>query len=212
MNNIVIIILIVGILSWGYSIWQSSKRKKNLKRIAENMGFNFRSGSWLPKEYRKVVSTFLKLSFLTRIQNIISKDFEKYKLSIFDYNVFGNDETLFVFTSDETKYPHFDLYPNNFNNKCNIPIDSKRFSFPTYPIFSEKYLLNGKDETAIKIFFNNKLLTYLAETEGFAISGRGNHLLIGNQNYQLVPPDEIYEQIDIRKKVYKYFWDAACKI
>ena len=210
MDNKIIYILILAILSCGVLFWQRLKRRRFLHKMAENIGYEFHSSRWLPKEYREAKFAALKGNILPRAHNFFHKNFGEYQLSIFDYKTSRhNNDTCFLFSSPSINFPSFELYPNNINNKLNIPIfNTKRFSISQNPQFAKKYLLNGKDESAIRAFFNDDLIAHLLESEGLVIEGRGNSLLMFYEDI-FVTPDKITQHIKNMMKIYKHFWDAT---
>lgn len=60
----------------------------------------------------------------------------------------------------------------------------KDINFSNYPVFSKEYYLTGANETLVREFFTDELITFLEQNKGYYIEAKNNSLMI-------------YKQIDI---------------
>jgi hypothetical protein len=136
-------------------------------------------------------------------------------LTLFDYQYttgYGktsstSQQTITRIQSPLLNLPTFLLFPETFFSKMGKMFGGTDINFPESPAFSEKYILRGGDETAIRAIFNPAVREALTPLQRLTIEGGGNLLFIFRAGRRL-KPDEFAPRIDEDKRILALFFEA----
>ena len=99
-------------------------------------------------------------------------------------------QTMYVLTSNHLALPEFHLRPEGISEKVLPEFSRVDIDFLERPVFSDRYLLYGKDETAIRRLFSLQNLDFFEKNQNLCIFGRGNCLFL-HQSKTLSSPQQI---------------------
>lgn len=86
---------------------------------------------------------------------------------------------------DETELPVFTLEPEGLMDRLAGIVGWDDIDFQDHPGFSERFLLKGKDETAIRAIFDPAIIRHIMSQPHFALESDGRRLLIYRHDGQL---------------------------
>ena len=117
-------------------------------------------------------------------------------VSIFDYRysiVSGNDnrrtreQTVVGFELAGAALPAFALRPETVWNRMGTWLGSQDIDFESAPDFSSRYVLQGKDEAAVRGLFTERALAFYAARPGLCTEGSGDRLLVYRADKRVKP-------------------------
>lgn len=91
--------------------------------------------------------------------------------------------------------PEFNLEPETLLTKAGEKLGASRkdIDFEEAPVFSDNYYLYGKDESAIRNFFNMNVIHSFERNKGFHVYASGKNILVFVQR---TGADKVYEFIE----------------
>ncbi|NQV32947.1 MAG: hypothetical protein HQ515_09645 [Phycisphaeraceae bacterium] len=133
-------------------------------------------------------------------------------LSIFDYRYTvggGKNQTAYKFTMvmTETSCPVFQLYKEGLFQKIADKFSKKDIDFEGYPIFSDKYVLKGDDEQAVRTQFSPDVLLFF-ENNDWCGESNGNQIVFW-KHYRRIKPERMNEFLNEVKSCFKLFVKSA---
>lgn len=131
-------------------------------------------------------------------ENILAKYTEYGKLEISDITVSHGagiaqeDTVMTVIMVNELEgtIPNFSLEPERLWTKISEMAFGKDIDFKDHQTFSSKYYLRGKDEEAIRKFFNDNLLSFLENNPMVHMESHRNKLLV-YEKHDCLSPEEV---------------------
>lgn len=129
-------------------------------------------------------------------------------LMIFDYRYTvggGKNQHTYQFTlaMTETNLPVFQLYKEGLFQKIADKFSKADIDFEGYPIFSDKYVLKGDDEQAVRNLFSPEVLLHFENAEWCAESN-GSQLVFWKHNKR-IKPEHMNEFLNAVKPSFKLF-------
>lgn len=212
---LVFIVVIVAIIK--YAKKMEKERSESIERIAQNMGFQFESNPTV--DYLKKYSNFqlFNSGHSKKIRNLmfidgISTSAATEKKEIFGYQYrTGNGKhsstymfTIVSFRFSEHKFTDFDLRPEHIFHKIGGVFGYQDIDIDSDPEFSKIYLLQGRNEKAIRNIFTPKICEILVEQKPLCIESRDNTMIF-YQQYNRLAPEEIHPFYDEARKIYDEF-------
>jgi MFS superfamily sulfate permease-like transporter len=178
---------------------KESKRDRLLKEYTLKHGWAYNPGSQRPRRWKTYPSFREKL--VRHENNIITANILGTETTIAD--VLVKSGAMFTGNIDEftalhiplNGVPEFTLEKENIIHRLMEGTGIQDIDFDTHPQFSQHYLLHGSNEDAIRMFFNDDLLTYLEGHDGFHVEGNHTGMIVYTQNKQL-NPKEIHDLVD----------------
>lgn len=159
------------------------ERNEGLFRVAGEMGLSFSPEG--ESELRHHLLYFRQLFGRgASISNMIHGRIGSVDIMIFD-NLHTRSSVV-LFYLDDLHLPAFTLRPINLHDR----LARRRIKFDTHPQFSNRFVLNGEDEDAVRTFFNAKVLSQLESMPDISIEGIGPKLIYFRRGYH-VSPDEV---------------------
>jgi hypothetical protein len=133
-------------------------------------------------------------------ENILSKYTDYGKVEISDITltegagIAQDDTRMTVFHVSELEFqiPDFALEPEGLFTALSEISFGKDINFSGHPVFSQKYYLRGDNESDVRIFFEEAILSFLEGHEEMHIESHRNKLLIYKKR-DLLQPEEIAE-------------------
>lgn len=171
-----------------------------MSKIAFDLGMEFHQrDQWSMLSLLKGFQLF-RQGRARRITNIMHQrdEFLNVETYIFDYySVRGRgkhrkatNQTVFFIQSKSLGLPEFLMKPENFFHKIGAYLGMQDIDFEEFPVFSENYLLKGKDEDYIRATMNEEVLRFFSVEKDWSLEGV-NYFLIFYQKKRLIPPQKI---------------------
>lgn len=178
--------IIFGSIAGGLSIvcvviWlvhqHEKKRTEAMRSVAEEIGLSFsatKDESLLAK--LQAFSLFNK-GHSRKMKNVMKAETELAQLTIFDYQYTTgsgnhsrtNHHTVVAMESESLSMPEFTLRPEGFFDKVGATLGFQDINFDEHPEFSKAFVLKGKNEQAVRRFFDDGMLDLFAQRQGIAI-------------------------------------------
>jgi hypothetical protein len=196
---LVTFILIAGgiaVVGGYYYSRQSKQRAADLKRVAEELGFEFLpedGGSFLSNLGRSPL--FSQGMYYKRLSNLMRGQTRHLAVAIFDYQ-YSTDSTktrktlhhtVAAFQMDRPSLPPFSLRPKSVWDKIGAWMGYKDINFPQAPVFSKNYFLNGSDEMALRNLFTDQILAFFEANQGLSVETARDWLLVYRFNDRVEP-------------------------
>ena len=194
----------VGIGSLVWSLRREKQRRRALAAVAQRLGLQFQdSAPGLTADDYRSLHLFSQGSY--RIyRNILSgKPEGTHGLIICDYQYKTGDgknaqthrQTVALLSYPNGPLPRFELRPENVFHKLGSLFGYQDLDFKDSPGFSERYLLRGTDEPAVRALFGLNLRQYFESHPDWCVDGRGSWLA-AYRHGRLVPPRSFAEFLD----------------
>jgi len=192
------LILIICILIYSYFL--EKKRSEALELIAQKLGFSFtKSGRETTKSMHESFDLFSKGSH-RKLRNEIWGNNNNNRVSIFGYSYAMShgssakaySQTVLSIEYSELNIPEFELEPEYITHKIAQVFGYQDIDFESFPVFSQKYLLRGKDEVKIRQLFTPEVISFFETNQDIHIEAQGNTLIFYKPS-QRCEPDEIKE-------------------
>lgn len=163
--------------------WQRKKRREAVRQLAEELGFDF--VGWLdlvghvPADYK----LFDEGGDLAR--HYFERDDAHTRTTFFEYVPNGKDSFFWSVTYSAVRFrfkglnlPRFALRNRSFVRLMDDFISKEPIDIEHDADLASSYLLEGKDEAAIKKLFDTSLTKGLLEFKSFSVEGKGPELLV----------------------------------
>jgi len=144
------------------------ERMKDLEIQAKQLGMSF-----TPEPAVDMVSGFKNFNIFSlgrgkKIENIFEGTFDDIPIQVFDYQYTvsgGRSSTTYRLTvgcvyMGDILFPKFSMGPEYFFHKWGDAFGFTEIDFESHPNFSDRYLLKGPDEKAVREIFTPKILDY----------------------------------------------------
>ncbi len=197
------LITTIVVVIWWYHRKRERERTLALKSTATMLGWQFAEVA--PLNHLPNLENFALFSqgHSKQIKNFIYGQSSGVKAALFDYiYTVGHGkhsqthyQSVAYFEPRNLSLPAFSLRPENFLHRLITAFGYQDIDFGNRPTFSSQYLLRGADEIAIRITFNDGLLSYYEANPGICTDGGGNQLFIFRQDYR-TPPHEAQSFVD----------------
>ena len=105
-----------------------------------------------------------------------------------------HEKTLLGIELREAQLPFMCLYPEGFMDKIFDSFSKYDIDFPHRPLFSQKYVLYGKNENQIRSFLDDRILAFYEKQQPFTTVCGGKYLVIYGDI--LLNPAQIMAQLN----------------
>lgn len=185
------LVLVASIVS--ISIHFARKRTRELREVAQRIGFQFVEKAWTGPSLSSQHKTSLLQRARGLFSNVMTGSSSGLQISLFDYTYPAGKtsitQTVSAFSQDQ-QLPPFALRPENFFDRIGDAIVHNDIDFDSNPEFSKRYLLKSPDEASIRRLFTPGLLTYLEQFQtSWCVEGSGPTLLVYHGGRPLSPSD-----------------------
>ncbi|MFP4112412.1 MAG: hypothetical protein ACLFPQ_01750 [Candidatus Woesearchaeota archaeon] len=214
------IFIIAGIII--FAVISERKRDEAFKKLSIRQGFHLTLKKYPLEKIEANLDLFTK-GYSKKVRRMIEGSYGKMNWKIFDYYyIVGAGKsssqistTVFLVGKNDLNLPHFYISHENFLTRVGTVFSGKDIDFENHPIFSDKYYLFGKDESAIKKFFNDSKLKYFENNDftkmnfsgkkeiklrNFVIEANGKYAAFYNHSRQ-IPPEYIYDMMNKCKEI-----------
>ncbi|MGD2089958.1 MAG: hypothetical protein PVH61_27525 [Candidatus Aminicenantes bacterium] len=208
LSSVLSIVWLIAFIA-AITAFNTAKTEKT-KLVAEKEGMTFQeNGDYL----FPLLEEFQLLSFgkksLKNFSNVSQKKINDIEVTIFDYQ-YGwytpgarrdhgppytysdhydiREQTVIFFQGEKLNIPDFFLCPKKISYKISRKSGFKKINLDTAPLFSQLYLLFGKDEEAIGRVFKKELLYFYEDHRGLTSEGSKNKLICYRPD-ELVKPE-----------------------
>ena len=219
---IVGIVLFVGMIGlFVLLISRAAKRRsydkgrgQQMQQAAAQMGFTFQ-----PQAELSAVPFFSGFELFEgnalKFENLMTGKIKGRDAVVFDLayrNVGGaggggtttSRQTMYAVTSRELNLPEFYLRPEGVFEKVLNAVSRVDIDFAERPAFSQKFLLYGKDETAIRRLFTIPKLDFFEQNSNLCVFGRGDHLFL-YQSRTPAPPAQVPQNLNFLSYLHDLF-------
>lgn len=195
-----------------------SKRQVDLKQIAYSNGWSYFPGiEWDASDLRKF--EFFRRRPIEFKKNIIRGKYSRFNVEwefcdvTFDEGALIAKEVYHIsmeVLSMPFFVPEFSLEKEVFMDKILEMARHEDIDFNKHKNFSDKFLLRGPDEAAIRDFFTTDLIEFLNRGDIYHLESNGNALLVF-KNTRLASPTEVSKMIRFSEKLIRKFSDPQLK-
>lgn len=98
-------------------------------------------------------------------------------------------QTVVVFPLGRATVPEFEVRPENIFHKIGGLFGYQDIDFPERPEFSSRYLVRGKDETAVRALLNGRRIDALESAAAICVEGGGAWLVVYRDGTRVKPAD-----------------------
>lgn len=162
------------------------KRREQLAVLAQNLGFTFHQRP--PSDLQGKISSFPVMTSprSASIYNTLKGERDSLKVFITDVRQTrgtGKHKNTTSFTAavlvrPGSQLPQFEISPENFIHKIASTMGFQDIDLPSYPEFSKRYLLRGKDEVRIKQVLTPSVVKFFESQKNLYAEGSGDCLVI----------------------------------
>ncbi len=191
----------VGLVIWliVWSIKQEKKRRESLRVFAQNNGFRFAESAPDPQAIGLPMISLFSSGRSRYTNNILSGAFEGSNVHIFDYryttgsgkNSTTRHQTVVAVETGGVPLPAFTLAPENFFHKIGQAFGYQDIDFDDFPEFSNKYLLRGANDQAIRTLFEARVIDAYMTNLACNVEVREGWLFVYKTGRRLKP--ELYQ-------------------
>jgi carbonic anhydrase len=198
------------------SAYLAKKRAAALQKVAIELGLSYeRKGLAFQKE----LSPNLHLLNLGRNGSIENVMRGHDGLALFDYQYLSGDarsgrnvsQTVAAFLFPAAALPDFHLGPENLLHKVAGVFGYQLIRFDTHPDFNKRFVLRGRDETAVRALFVAPLLDYfrsLPPKPAWNVEAAGPWLLVYRAGKRM-RPDELQAFVSAARSTARVIARAA---
>lgn len=150
---------------------------------------------------RKITNILIKKDNLLRGQ-IRTFDY-KYVVSTGKTSATYN-QTVFWANSKTLGLPAFTMKPETFLHKIGTFFGMSDIDFEEYPVFSDQYLLQSKDEETVRDFFEERIFHFFSQESGWHIEADNFYFIMYKYN-KLVRPEDYGYFLEVCNEIYDIF-------
>jgi len=133
------------------------------------------------------------------LKNVLKAETEDTSLAIFDYQFTtgsGKNTTTHKFTAasmerPNMQLPHFIVRPEGFIDRIGSAMGFQDIDFEQHPAFSRMFVLQGENETAIRAFFDKRVMDLFVTRRDALVEAGGSMLTFRKKGRQ--SPDKMAE-------------------
>lgn len=164
-----------------YLVWRhEKKRTEALSIVAEQNGLQFSA-----EKNETLLAKLQAFSLFNKgrgkkMKNVMVAETELARMTIFDYqyttgggkNSQTHHHTLMAMESDSLNLPAFSLKPEGFFDRIGAKMGFQDIDFDEHPEFSSAFVLKGKDEVAIRQFFDGPMMDLFVQHKGISVEAQ----------------------------------------
>jgi hypothetical protein len=100
-----------------------------------------------------------------------------------------HDQTVAAFRVPGRRLPQFSMRPEHLLQRIGAVLGMQDIDFDSHPEFSRRYVLQGRDEGAIRTCFGSQILDRFTQEEGWSVEGCGEWLILYRAQVQVSGED-----------------------
>jgi MFS superfamily sulfate permease-like transporter len=192
-----------------------NNRQRALQEVADHIECSKFSPSLAYDSMRMINFTFFAGKKVKYLENRLVKEIEGATLEFTDLLVTEGARTsehryktsvLFI-SHLHDHFPDFSIQKEGFFDKFFGGVD---IDFDDFPAFSNKYLLKGNDEKAIRAFFTEDLIRFFEINTDFLVEAKGDKILI-YRDKGLTPPKDVEREFAYAEELFKIIHQNCLK-
>jgi hypothetical protein len=216
MGPCAIIALVLGGAFAAVKAYIERVRSKRAQNVATSLGLTFRREGNVADQSLTVGSRLAQETLRSTVSNVVeTPPTAELSLTVFDYaherrHTKSNHQvkqTVTRMQSGLLHLPKFILFPEGFFERMETALGQADIDFPDTPEFSQRYVLRGDDEPAIRSLFNPILRRALEGQHGITIEGGGELLFIFRAGHRQ-EPEQVPVKIQQDKAIAALFFEA----
>lgn len=114
------------------------------------------------------------------------------------------NQTVFWANSKSLGLPAFEMKPETFLHKIGTFFGMSDIDFEDYPVFSDQYLLQSKDEETVRDFFEDRIFHFFSKESGWHIEADNFYFIMYKYN-KLVRPEDYSNFLEVCHEIYDIF-------
>jgi hypothetical protein len=179
-------------------------RTEAIRHFARTRGFEFRE-----KDPSLTFGTHLfRQGHSKHVTNVLSREDVGAKTLVFDFtfvkssgkNSHHERQTVAAFHRDRRSLPVFELRPETVFHKIASAMGWKDIDFDNRPEFSNRFVLRGPDETAIRQAFRPDILAFFEKHLGWCVEAE-NAWILAYRAAKRVKPENFAAFVDDARKI-----------
>jgi hypothetical protein len=188
-SQLLLVVAFLVVVMIAVIVWQQygkQRRVKEMRAGAAALGYQF------AEEHAGLLETLHGLASFTEIgphtrqtTNVMRSEADGAAVTVFDYSYWlgqGKNrrfvrQSVLLLESERLDLPAFALRPEGLTEKLQGALGQPDIDFEAQPAFSAAYVLQGADETRIRILFDSEKLAFFAQRRGLRVEGNGRQLL-----------------------------------
>ena len=201
-----------------YCIHVEKKRTTTMQEFAESLGLEF-----FPTGHGELMARLADFNLFSSghsrsMKNVILGKTEIASIAIFDYqyttgggkNKSTHRQTVVAMESSSLSLPNFTMRPEHIFDRVGSALGLQDIDFEDHAQFSQMFVLKGKDEAAIREFFDTQIRDFFATREGICFEGAtGVFLYFRARKRQSV--DELRTYLEEGYSVYQTFTERLSR-
>ena len=213
---VIVGVIVVFIGSSLFGLYASRVRAHKIEGLARSLGYTFR-GRATAADSDLVIGCYLadtgSKPTVSNVLEVIRTP--ELKLILFDYAYSADDvettttvhQTIARIQAPLLKLPSFLLFPETIFSKIKVLFGAGDVNFLDSPGFSDKYILRGHDEAALRAIFTPALRQALEPLHDLTIEGADDALFVSRVGRR-IEPDEFVARIEENKRILALFFEA----
>jgi len=205
-NNLITFVIVVGILGVIsiviFAIVSERKRTAAIEQLARDMGFAFIPDGTVFFEQPFALLHLFTQGHSKKIHNVLSGQLEDIEVLLFDYRyTVGSGRsssthqlTVAAFRAPDSNLPSFELRPEHLFHKIGQAFGYQDIDMEDYTDFSNRYLLRGQDEQAVRAAFSPQTIHGLEGEKNWCIEASDQWMVIYNHKH--IKPEQWPEFLD----------------
>lgn len=208
LEHLYLFVLAVALIGFSGSIFRvlheirvwlgASKRTEQLKEIAKEFGISF-----VPKR-TDCPPTVMQFRLFQKgdfeaIGDMLQGKSGDAKLAVFDYHysvtTSGGEssstkhyrQSVLYMHAPSLELPGFTLVPERLTHKVGSAVGYQDIDFGSHPIFSKKYLLQGRDEPAIRALFYGEVANFFETQSKVSVECLGDSFIVYRKGKRMEP-------------------------
>ena len=185
--RIAVVFLVMAVIA-GVAVWLTKryekKRTESLATVAEGLGMSFAADQNEALISKLRVFPVFNKGRAQKMKNVMMAETESTSLAIFEYqyttgggkNSQTHRFTIAAMESDDLQLPNFCVRPEGFFDRIGSAIGFQDIDFEEHPEFSDSFVLQGNDESAIRRYFDKRILDLFANNKGVLVDANENLL------------------------------------
>lgn len=197
------ILVIIGFLvAAGIAIWigmiYEKKRTEKIATVAEELGLLFSAEQNSALLNKLQIFAMFNKGRGRKMKNVMTAETESTSLAIFEYqyttgsgkNSKTHQFTMAAMETPTLQLPQFTTRPEGFLDRIGSAMGFQDIDFDEHPEFSHAFVLQGENESAIREFFDTRMLDLFARNKGVHVDAHGSMLTYrkkGRQKPESIP-------------------------
>jgi hypothetical protein len=210
--SLLAVFLVVAVAYYLITHSTGKKRAEVMKKLAETMSYSYEAAG-----HQDLVDSAYRLPLFSqghskKLSNLISGTFNRlaFVLADYQYVVSGGKEsstrrqTVVIFELEKLDLPYFKLQPKNIFHKIGSIFKKKDIVFESYQQFSQRYVLTGEDETAVRRVFSDSVLSYFENNPGLNVEANRQKFMFYS-SAKLVQPAQMQDFLQQGYDIFSLF-------